>query len=286
MKQLRIALLVFFLATAAVFSYVYIQRRFTADRTAPYITADTDYITATISATDEDLLAGMKAFDDRDGEVTDRLVVVSKSKFISKGTVHVRYAAFDSNRNVGLYTRELTYVDYVSPRFHLYSPLRFASGASGYDCLDYVTAEDCLDGNITQQIKISFGKTTTVDGETTTQTVNLQVTNRSGDTSTLELPLTKEDFVTYSRLCPALKEYVVYVPKGGRIDLRSYLSGIWSAGKVRGFDDSDFDPYHDITIVSTGLDLNKAGVYTVTYKLARSTGEQLGTTDLIVIVED
>lgn len=286
MKQLRIALLAFFIVTAAVFGYTYFRRHYTADHKAPVITADSDSIVVSISATEEDMLAGMKAYDDRDGDVTDRMVVVSKSKFIKKGTLHVNYAAFDSSRNVGTYTRELTYLDYVSPHFHLYAPLRFASGASGYDCLDYVTAEDCLDGNITQQIKISFGKTTTVTGDTTEQTVTLQVTNSCGDTSTLELPFTKEEFLTYSRPAPALKEYVAYVPKGGKIDLRGYVSGIWSAGSVKGFDDTEYDIYSDVTITSRELDLYHPGIYNVTFTLYRPTGEQLGTSTLIVIVED
>lgn len=286
MKQLRIALLAFFIVAAAFFTYTYVRRHYSADHKAPVITAESDSIVVSISATEEEMLDGMKAWDDRDGEVTDRLVVVSKSKFIKKGTLRVNYAAFDNNKNVGTYSRELTYVDYVSPHFHLYAPLRFANGASGYDCLDYVTAEDCLDGNITQQIKIGFGKTTTVTGDTTEQTVTLQVTNSCGDTSTLELPLTKEDFVTYSRPAPALKEYVAYVPKGGKIDLRGYVSGVWSAGTVKGFDETEYDIYSDVSIISRELDLYHPGVYNVTFTLSRPTGEQLGTSVLIVIVED
>lgn len=284
-KKLRIAILVFFLVTAAVFSYTLIKRRLTVDYHAPVISGGNDVLMVSVSATDADLLAGMTAHDNIDGDVTDTLVVTSRSKFISKGRLHVNYAAFDSNKNVGTASREVVFTDYVSPRFHLYQPLRYASGASSSDYLEHITAEDCLDGNITQQIKISLGSTTPISSDATVQPMILQVTNSCGDTSVIELTISKEEYLLYSQQAPALREYIAYVPLGGRIDLRSYIVGIWSAGSVRSFDDTRFTAAN-VIISENGFTSSVPGVYMVTYKLRGSDGEYFGSADLIIVVEE
>ena len=286
MKKLRLAILIFFLAAAAVFIAAFVKRRYLTDRTPPVITADSDQLSVSISATDEDLLRGMTAFDNLDGDVTSRLVVVSKSKFIEKGVIHVNYAAFDSSKNVGTKVRTVTFTDYTSPRFHLYAPLRYPTGSSNIDYLERVTAEDCLDGNLTSQIKISLGQTTTVSELATRQKIDFQVTNSCGDNASLELTVSMEDYALYSTPAPALKEYIAYVPKGGRISLTSYISGIWSAGSVRDFENSGFDPAQNIKVFDNALDINTPGIYTVTYQLSGRSGEQLGSAELIVVVED
>ena len=284
-KYVRIAILVGFVIIAAVFSYTLIQRRLTVDYDAPVITAEEDVIMASIAASEKDLLKGMKATDKIDGDVTNTLMVVSKSKFISKGVQLVNYAAFDNNKNVGTSTREVVYIDYVSPRFHLSAPMRYASGSTGIDYLENMTAEDCLDGNITQQIKISFGKTTTASSLATIQQVNVQVTNSGGDTSVLSLNVSMEDYLLYSQQAPALREYIAYVPCGGVIDLDSFMVGIWSAGSVKSFADAKMSP-ENVTVDRNGLDCGIPGTYNVIYRLFSSEGEALGTAELIVIVEE
>ncbi|MBQ3939245.1 MAG: hypothetical protein IIT70_01730 [Clostridia bacterium] len=286
MKRLRFAIVIFFLVSAVLFVAAYVRRRYLTDRTPPVITADTNTLTVSITATDEDLMKGMTAFDNIDGDVTSKLVVVSRSKFIEKGVIHVNYAAFDSSRNVGTKVRTVTFEDYVSPRFHLYAPLRFPTGSSGIDYLENITAEDCIDGNLNSQIKISLGQTTAVSEAATKQKMDIQVTNSCGDNAVLELTVSNENYASYSTPSPALREYIAYVEKDGRISLTSYISGIWTAGTARGFENSGFDPARDISIDENGLDVSTPGVYTVTYQLFNTAREPLGTAELIVIVED
>lgn len=285
MKKLRIAILVFFLAVAAVFTYTLVKRRMTVDYDAPTITAEEDVLHVSVNSPEEELLRGMTARDNNDGDVTNTLVVTSKSKFFSKGRLHVNYAAFDNNKNVGTASREVVYEDYVSPRFHLYEPLRYASGTSGNDYLENIVAEDCLDGNITQQIKISFGNTSVVSSEATKQRINIQVTNSGGDTSVLELTVSMEDYLLFSQPAPALKDYVAYIPQGGDMNFRSLIVGIWSAGAVRSFGDTKYNSTN-ITVNENGLDRNTPGVYKVIYQLNGLEGEELGQAELIVVVED
>ena len=232
--------------------------------------------------------------DNLDGDVTDGLVVVSKSKFIAKATRNVSYAAFDANNNVGTYVRKLVYTDYYSPRFVIDEPLRFVAGNSSYDYLRHVRAVDCLDGNISTQIKITMGETETASDTVSEQKVNIQVTNSAGDTSTLSLVATFEDFDTYSKASPALTEYVIYVKPGEKPNLRAYLNGIWMAGNTRKFSDLGFDPDTDISIDESRVNYSTPGAYTATYRLSRGTSSadggsyrvEFGTAKLIIVVED
>ena len=105
MKRLRILILAFFVVVFLVFLVNRIHEYVTSDYTAPVIEAEQDSLNVSVNATEQDLLQGMTASDNLDGDVTDTLVVVSKSKFISPGTLRVNYAAFDQNNNVGSYSR-------------------------------------------------------------------------------------------------------------------------------------------------------------------------------------
>lgn len=294
MRRLRLLLLIFFLVVFAVFMTTNIHEYLTSDYTEPVISADEDVMKLSVNATEEDLLRGMTAQDNLDGDVTDSLVVVSKSKFIAKATRNVNYAAFDENNNVGTYTRKLVYTDYHSPRFVITQPLRFVAGNSSYNYLRSVRAIDCLDGNITSQIKITFGDTETASEAVSEQKVNIQVTNSAGDSSVLALTATFEDFDSYSTPSPGLSDYVIYIETGEKPDYRVYLDGIWMAGNTRRFSDLSINPDEDIKIDDSKVDYDAPGVYIVTYTLSHSANPSagsayrasFGSAELIVVVED
>ena len=294
MRRLRLLLLVFFLVVFAAFMFSSIREYLTSDFEAPVISADSEVMNLSVEAIDAALLSGMTAEDNLDGDVTDTLVVVSKSKFIAKATRNVSYAAFDKSNNVGTFVRKLVYTDYHSPRFVLTEPLRFVAGNSSYDYLRHMRAVDCLDGNLSSQIKITMGNTETASESTSTQPIHVIVTNSAGDTSSLSLTATFEDYETYSKASPALSEYIIYLKIGEKPNYRSYLEGIWTAGNTRKFSELRFDPDEDVEIDDSAVDYRTPGVYTVTYKLTRGTpmgdGEiyrtEFGTASLIVIVEE
>lgn len=300
MKKLRIAILIIFLAVASFFAASYIFDKVTSDRVAPVISADSDTLEVSINATDEDLLSGMSAYDNVDGDVTDMLVVVSKSKFIRKGTVRVDYAAFDQSKNVKTYSREVTYTDYVSPYFRLSEPLRFSANSSKHDFLANIKAYDCLDGDLSKKIKISYGDTVPVSDTVSVQTIDIIVTNSFGDSASLQLTASLEDFTSYNRLCPALQDYLIYTKVGVMPDFRGNIIGVWANGETTRFDSDNttgftaadisvfnilndpngaaYDPHGD------PLNIDKPGIYSVKYLLKTNDGQELGTTTLIVIV--
>ncbi len=284
MGRLRIAILIFFIAVATFFSASYIYDKITSDTTAPVITAESDELEVSVAATDEDLLAGMRATDNVDGDITDSLVVASKSKFIEPGTIHVNYAAFDSSNNVGTKTRTVRFTDYTAPHFRMTAPMRFSSGASSYDYLEHVSAEDCIDGDITRQIKINFGQTNAVSDTVIQQKMNMQVTNSFGDSAVIDMVVSMEDYTTYNKPSPSLSDYIIYTKVGKNINFSALIDGIWTAGVKQSFSETDFTA-QDISFYTGSLDLNTPGIYKVVYQLTREHTEWLGSATLYVIVE-
>ena len=291
MRNLRVAVVAFFAIVLVIFSFTSVRDYILSDYTAPVIHADSDSLYLSVDADESELLSGMSASDNIDGDVSDTLVVVSKTKFIGKDTLRVNYAAFDKNNNVGIASRYLTYTDYHSPRFSMSQPLRFASGNSTNNYLKYVTASDCLDGNITQQIKITFGNTESTSNTSSRQRVNIQVTNSAGDTAALELWAIFDDYSGYSIPAPALKNYIVYTSVGTRPDYSSYLQGVWAAVNVRSFEDAGYDAATDVRVSDSGVNYSVPGAYTATFQLSKADKEglnrtALGTASMIVVVEE
>lgn len=284
-------MLAFFAVVFVVFSITRVKEYITSDYTAPVIHADSDSLEVSVMAGNEELLAGMSAVDNLDGDVTNTLVVVSKSKFISKGTLRVNYAAFDKNNNVGIAARNLTYTDYHSPRFSMSQPLRFLSGNTDNNYLKNIRASDCLDGNITQQIKINFGDGEATSNSSTRRKVYIQVTNSAGDTSSLDLWASFEDYNSFNTPAPSLSNYIVYTQQGVRPDYNSYLNGVWIAGIVRSFSDAKYDQTNDVRFSDSAVNYNTPGVYTVTFQLSHVEKDGMeradqGRATMIVVVED
>ena len=288
MRRFRIVLLLFFVVVLVIFAASQIRERITSDYDPPQISADTDTLYLSVNATDAEYLTGMTAFDKKDGDVTNTLVVVSRSKFSSKGTLRVNYAAFDNNSNVGTYTREITYTDYHSPRISLTSPLRYIEGSTRVDYLSAFSAEDCMDGNISTKIRVSSGNTEIVSDTLSTEPITVQVTNSAGDTSTLEFTARYESYADYSQPAPALSDYIIYATVGDvRPDLRAGINGVWSSGSVRRFESTNYS-FTDISVSDSGVDYNTPGIYPITYTLSHTlNGERvtLGTSYAYLVME-
>ncbi|MBQ6036841.1 MAG: hypothetical protein IJL43_05955 [Lachnospiraceae bacterium] len=291
MKTARIMSIVLFVAALAAFIFYELYNRKTADYSAPVITADSTSIVISVNANDEELKEGMSAIDNRDGDVTDTLVVASLSKFIKKNMRQATYVAFDHNNNVGRYTRELTYSDYVSPRFVLKRPLCFHMNDS-YDNIEIssmIGAEDVLDGNISSQIIVTQGDRYTYDEDTERQVIDIQVSNRAGDTQSLKLELRYLSYTAYNRQCPNLEDYILYTTVGNMPDFHANIKGVRSGSNTVELDQTHYGLYSNFDIDMSDADLQTPGVYRVVYRLTSDeTGEPivLGSSELILIVEE
>lgn len=298
MRVVKLLTVLFFFIVLAGFIFYQVKNTKVEDIVPPVITADSDTITVKVGATDEELLAGMTAVDDRDGDVTDSLVVVSRSKFSEKGKCRVSYAAFDAESNVATYSRILTYSDYRSPRFEATEPFRCIA-AGTYSVLDKIAANDCLDGDLTRMIKFQYSNDDWYYGEPGEMGMIFQVTNSAGDTTQLEVDVECMEDDDFRTPCPKLTDYIVYTKKGYKVDFSKYIDGVLLGNSeylfkdLEGRDSDTFaaQTYRRGNISFSGdVNFNEPGVYKVKYLLKTPSREdewkleEQGTTTLYLVV--
>lgn len=248
---------------------------------APVIFYETDVIYAKVGVTDEELLAGMTASDDKDGDVTDSLVVEGISQFVDKNTCVVTYAAFDSSDNVGKATRTLVYTDYHPPRFELSQPMSFKYDIN-INILGHITAWDCIDGDVTKKIKVTIESDVMSIYEPGIYDLRFRVTNSMGDTSYLPLNLEIKD-ASYSVPASApktkLSKYLEYLEVGEGFDPLSYVRSV-------SIDNTEVNPYmygRNNIEVRSSVNTEVPGVYTVEYITTSKDGYRYSV-PLIVVV--
>ncbi len=234
------------------------------DSTPPVIAFEAETIRVSVTDSRETLLEGVTAMDEKDGDVTDSLVIQSLSEMAQDGTRIIRYASSDKSGNVGYGQRVLEYTDYQKPRFQLTGPLHFPMGRSFQICQN-IQAESVLDGDLTSHIKYTTDKavTSSSSGE---YVIEYRVTDSAGVTSYLRTELQIYDPSEYS-LEVSLSSYLVYLPLGQSFDPEDYISGEIQEGEVT---------------VESHVDTSQAGIYQVDYTV--TDGDRRGQNRLIVAV--
>lgn len=251
MNKLKILLVLAALAVLGANGAVILRLR-GLDATPPEIHMDSELVEVSISDDASAYLAGVTARDNRDGDLTDQVMVEHISQFVGDSTVKVTYAVFDKAGNAATAVRDLKFTDYTGPEFQLLQPLRYYVGGRVM-LLDRLTASDPLDGDITGKIRISSQNLSNdVPG---IYYLGVQVTNSLGDTHVLQLPvqiLEQKDGAPEIRLT----QYMVYVEKDGEFDPRDYLNEVRDRGEyVSGSKVEIFSP----------VDTATEGTYEVTY---------------------
>lgn len=291
MRLARWLTVLFFVVTAVCFTWYTLKDNKQTDVVPPVISCDSDTLEASVNADDAELLAGVTAIDDKDGNVSDSLVVVSKSKFMEKGKLRIHYAAFDSHGNAATYSRILIYTDYVSPHFSISEPLRFSVNTWNYTLLDKVSVEDYLDGDISGLIKYKFGGDGPYYGVEGKMSVTFQVTNSAGDTVQLPVSVEVLSEQDYAMPYPELTEYLVYTKVNQRLDPKDYLIGVLEGNREYPFGDAYGSPYssENVAIVDQ-VDYATPGVYEIIYTLKSQDGSgsmvKQGSVTLYVVVEE
>lgn len=285
-KKIMTFLLTVLIIVAAVFLIYIWQERFSGGNSAPYIICPTDSISVSVESLKDNsiLLRDVTAMDVEDGDITSGIVVESVSQFVDDGHCIVTYAAFDSANNVSKLTRHLFLTDYVSPRFTVKGPLEF-SYSSSFNPLSSVGAYDCIDGDISDRVKMSL-----VDPEDDitsmgSHAVEFRVTNSLGDVSVLETEIDIYDRTyTETRMIPTikLKDYLVYVDRYGHIDPEAYIVGVALNGtpyEVREYKAGS------IEIDDSEVDYTTPGVYKIIYT-CDNRGEYYGYSELMIVVTE
>ena len=272
MKLLRWMTCILFLVVLAGFVSMRVFLTLTEDTSQPVISVPEGVLEVSIHADDADLLAGVTAHDEKDGDLTALVVVESISAFIGEDTCMVMYAVADGDRHVAKATRLLRYTDYTPPHIYLNRPLVFAVGER-VDFREMVGAVDCIDGDISDSITFVASDYTSANAGV--YTLSVQVASSRGDNQYYDFPVFVE---ATTPLAPEirLRENLIYLPVGAQPDFASYVEGVYQKGELL--------PGVE-TLINTDCDPLVPGLYTVQYFAAAPSGA-VGHTVLTVIVEE
>ena len=257
MRNLQIAVISVFLIVAIAFSVFFCYDRLAVDHTAPKIISDGVPLEVSVNASEKELCAGLTAYDDTDGDITDRIIVRRVSRLSDANSAYVYYAVFDSSSNYCIFNRTVYYTDYCKPRFSLSQPLSFTPN-SVITLSDRLTAYDVIDGDISNRIRLSsVNVSNTEPGE---YPITVQVTNSSGDTSSVSLTVLIEN-VTSLHPTITLSEYIHYVTCGDELteaELRSLIVSASESSTGAALNAADIE-------ISGDVDTSTRGSYSVTY---------------------
>lgn len=268
-RKMQRVILALFVLTLLAFCGLRIYRRLTVDVTPPVITCSTDSIDVSVTAGDEALLQGVMASDDRDGDLTDQILIKGVSPSLTDSSAQVTYIVFDSANNMATVTRTVRYTDYEAPRFALSQPLVYPAGQT-VTLLDRLTASDVLDGDISSGIRITSQNV--INSQPGVYSVTAQVDSRLGNSVVLPL---KVVITAGGPQLITLSDYLVYLPRGSAFDAAGYIQSVTapdgtalSAGQVS---------------IESPVDTSVPGTYHVGYSVTAQ--GQSYTVYLAVVVE-
>lgn len=275
MRIVRSLLIAFTILSSGLFGVSGLIKLSSRDTTEPKIESDREVLEIPCEYTQEQLLEGLSAADEKDGDLTDQIIAGPFSRFISEGVCNVTYVVFDSSNQPAALTRKVRFTDYHAPRFTLSEPLVFSEQEGNYSVvMQRLGAQDALDGDLKEWVIQT--DTDAAYQKAGTYTISVEVSNSMGDTAQADLPV---HVVSADRRSVgiALTQGIVYVESGTQIDPYSYVSGVTAA------DGSALDV--SVVSVSSGVDVNTPGCYEIYYQATDIYGN-MGETWLTVIVED
>ena len=283
MKRINVLLLMILAVAVGLFTGYHIWVHNRLDTTGPVLTVEEGMLEISVKDRETALMKGIRAVDDRDGDVTASILVESIYGISEDHVTTVTYAAFDRAGNVTKIQRKIRFVDYQSPRFEAHGSLTFPGNVS-FDLMDYVGAHDVLEGDIRRRVHatlISDTKAVSAEGN---HQVKLMVTNSLGDTAEVVIPVMVYSSEWYSADV-MLTDYLIYLKQGASFEAEDYLKTFVFRG----------DPINvsreipsDINMeIHNGVRTDVPGVYEVTYILSKNLNgtNHSGIAKLIVIVE-
>lgn len=312
MKRARIILAVLCLATVFAGYRYYEKKQAEIDTEGPVLKASEEVLEVSIQATEDELKQGVTARDERDGDVTDSIVIesIEKDPNGEANAFLVTYAAFDDSSNSGRLTRNLSYSDYRKAHFSISSPLRFAENEE-ISLFDYIKADDCIDGDVTPFITLSGDeRLLSGDPKAGVYDCTVSVTNSIGDTTSLPVQVEiYEDSYEERSLRPSIEltENLIYLKQGESFDPNAYLKYVNDGGTCQ----IDYGPmvsvyeggeWKDVTEqvvngselqwvnisqigIHSSVDVNTPGIYNVAYTYTAPRSGYDCTAYLMVVVE-
>ena len=275
MRTLKTILCIATALSVLAFALAIYYTQFYKDVVPPEIRMDADVITVSAADGDEALLRGVTATDNRDGDITGAVLVDGVSQLTGPNAARVRYIVFDAAENAATASRTVVYSDYEAPRVFILQPLIYNVGDT-IALRGRVIARDCLEGNITDRIRISSKDLS--NRAAGVYHLTIWVMNKLGDVSTVTVPvIVRED----DPAAPVveLKSYLTYLTRGEEFDPKAYFQSYYDSA------DSRARNYYDHLEVSGEGDTDTPGTYEVAYSATNSDG-LTGQAILTVVVEE
>ena len=274
MRFVRAVVIILFIASFGIFGVSQVISLGKKDETIPQITSDREVLEIPCEYTQEQLLEGMQAEDEKDGDLSGQIIAGSFSRFIEKGVCNLTYVVFDSADNPASFTRKVKFTDYHSPRFTLNEPLVFVADQGSYgDAMERIGAQDIMDGNLKEWITQTATDVNYQKAGSYTMTV--EVSNSFGDTVQAALPVHIVETAN-RELDIRLSETIVYIKQGEAVNPQEYVTELAdTAGNSldRGL----------VNAVSS-VDSQTPGCYEIHYQAADAEGRS-GENWLPVVVE-
>ena len=154
MRTCKVILVILFVLMTALTCFSHFYRQESVDDTPPVLTCTEEVLEVSVNASQGELLRGITAWDDRDGDLTGEIMVDHISTLISANTAKITYVVFDHADNASKLTRTVAYTDYEAPKFSLSQPLIFDVGKT-VTLMDRLTAYDLVDGDLTGSIRMT-----------------------------------------------------------------------------------------------------------------------------------
>lgn len=290
MRRIRMLIVGIFVISLVIFGAYKVKTKQLEDHTPPVITCDENVIVVKASANDQELLKGVTAEDNKDGDLTDSIRISARSHFIEKGKRTITYIVFDEANQAGMAQRTVIYSDYESPKIYLSEPLRYSMNQnSNVNPAQFMTASDCLDGDLTKQIRLTLSDEyySYVSGE---KEITAQVTNSAGDVRVIPLQVMfvdQSDKDEGMKYYPCLTDYIVYTKIDKTLQLSSYLKGMQRGNMEYSFEeDSELLPMTKKEVkIEHEINYSREGVYPVEYSYTTEEGIR-AVTKMYVVVEE
>ena len=273
MRILRIVVLIVFIGVSAIFAKYYYSEVRSEDKTLPVIKVEEELISVSTKVENDEFLVGLSAYDEKDGDITDKIIVESISKFYEPGVCKITYAVCDSDNHVATATRKVRYEGYTAPKFTLERPLLFNLGER-VNLSAIVGAVDCLEGDISHNVIVTSNDYKS--GQQGIFHVEMKVSNTKGDIVTLRAPMIIEEKEVRAPEI-LLTHNIVYTTAGHKLNLEKYIDTVTDA------EGNEIDPA--LVTINSEIKYKVPGAYSVHYNVTDSL-DRNGHTILTVVVTE
>ena len=269
MKSLKIVLCVATALSIALFAMAIYYTQFYKDVVSPKIQMDADTVTVSVKDGESALLEGVTATDNRDGDITDTIIVDNVSQLTGVNSARVRYIVFDKAENYAIASRTVIYSDYEAPTISILQPLIYNVGDT-VALRGRVIARDCLEGNITSTIRLSSQDLNNKSAGTYHLTI--WAMNRLGDVSNVTVPVIVREEDPFAPVI-SLSTYLIYLERGAEFEPKTYFQSAFEN------ENSSLHIFYDDLEVENEVDTDTPGTYEVTY----STINRAGLTSKVIL---